>query len=186
MRINSVTQNNKIKNMAQCAVFSALLCICSPIAIPIGPIPVTLSLFAVMLAGIVLDVKKSFVSVLVYILLGLCGLPVFAGAKAGFSVIIGPTGGYLWSYLIMVVIVSVLGHIEYINKFAMAFIACILGTAVCYLFGTVQYCFVMSTGFKSAFSVCVYPFIVFDLIKAVCASLLGVKLRDILKNISVL
>ena len=95
----------KIHTMTECAIFAALLCIFSPITLPIGPIPVSMGIFAVMLTGIVLGWKKGAVSVLIYLLIGLCGLPLFSGGKSGFAAFMGPTGGYVWSYVLMVMVI---------------------------------------------------------------------------------
>lgn len=175
----------KIHTMTQCALFAALLCICSPVALPIGPVPITLSLFAVMLVGVVLDFKKSIVSVGVYILLGMCGLPVFSGARGGVSVLAGPTGGYIWSYLLMAAIISKVSGMKTDNKFikfSAVFAACIVSIAVCYFFGTLQYMLVQKCELQTALIACVYRFILFDIIKALCASLMGLQIKNALKS----
>ena len=164
--------------MTECAVFAAVLCIFSPITLPVGPVPVTLGLFAVMLAGIMLRVKESVVAVLVFVLLGLCGLPVFSGAKGGFAVLAGQTGGYIWSYFICSFIISLICHSKQKNSVFLNFVACVFGIAVCYIFGTAQFT-ILTQGFNffDSLKVCVYPFIAFDLIKALCASVLGKTLK---------
>lgn len=179
-----MAKNIKTQKLTHCALFSALLCICAPIAIPIGPVSVTLSLFAVMLTGIMLCINESIFATVVYILLGTFGLPVFSGAKGGFGIIIGPTGGYIWSYILAVIIIGAICSIKFKSKktqTAAAFLSCILGTAVCYLCGTLQYSSVTSTQFAKSLSVCVVPFIPFDIIKAVCATAIAAALKSRLK-----
>ena len=68
-----------INSMLQCSLFAALLCVLSPMTLPVGVVPVSLGIFAVIMCASVLDVKKSLVAVVLYILLGTLGLPVFAG-----------------------------------------------------------------------------------------------------------
>ena len=177
-------KNSKGLFLAQSALFTAVLCILSPLAVPIGPVPITLALFAVMLAGVVLDWKRASAAVLVYIRLGLIGLPVFSGGKSGFGVLAGPTGGYIWSYLPMAIIIAALGNGAREREFAedwRAFAACMLSLAVCYLLGTFQFTLTTQSDWPSALTVCVYPFILFDVGKAACAALLGVRVRRSLR-----
>ena len=90
---------SKLSSMLQCSLFAALLCVLSPLTIPVGAVPVSLGIFAVLLCSSVLGMRRSLVAVLVYIALGAVGLPVFAGWQGGFGVLAGPTGGYIWSYI---------------------------------------------------------------------------------------
>ena len=99
-------KKNNIHFLTKSALFAAIMCILSPVTVAIGPVPVTMALFAVMLTSLILDIRASATAVLVYIFIGVCGLPVFAGGKGGFPVLAGPTGGYLWSYVITAVIIS--------------------------------------------------------------------------------
>lgn len=85
--------------LARCAMFSALMCICAWISIPIGNLTFTLQSFALILALSVLGGKGGTVSVTVYLLLGMIGLPVFSGFRGGFGALLGVTGGYLWGFL---------------------------------------------------------------------------------------
>jgi biotin transport system substrate-specific component len=166
--------------MAESALLAAVICVLAPISLPIGPVPISLATFAVMLAGTILDWKQSTAAVCVYILLGACGLPVFSSGNAGFAVLAGPTGGYIWSYLLMAVIMGLFRKIPvngYPLKVVVAIAGCVAATAVCYTCGTIQFMAVAGYTLTSALAVCVVPFIPFDLIKAVCASLVGVTVR---------
>ncbi len=179
--------------MMICALFAALLCICSPLAIPIGPVPVTLSVFAVLLCGVVLEWRLGLVSVVVYLLLGLF-LPVFSGGMTGLAALPGPTGGYIWSYPLMILTVRLVlacfsgpkqgthGK-KTIIEYAAALLGCLAAMPVCYLCGTVQFSIVTNTTIRHALSVCVLPFLLPDLIKALCAALLGVTLRRALDRV---
>ena len=82
------------------SLFAALLCVSSYVVIPIGPVPVTLQVLFVLLAGAVLGAKMGALSVVIWVMLGAFGLPVFAGGKAGPMVLLGPTGGYLLGFVI--------------------------------------------------------------------------------------
>lgn len=177
----------KTKNMVLCAVFAAVLSVLAVITIPIGPVPVTLSFLGVMLAGIVLGPKLGSISVLVYLLLGCIGLPVFSGFKGGFQVLLGPTGGYAWSYIIMAFIIGLLTKNLPQNKWLAAieiFFACVAGIIVGYTAGTIQFMAIAKTGLTASLAMCVLPFIPFDIAKAAAAAFLGYKILQTIKKSS--
>lgn len=174
-------KRNNIHFLTKSALFAAIMCILSPVTVAIGPVPVTMALFAVMLTSLILDIRASATAVLVYIFIGVCGLPVFAGGKGGFPVLAGPTGGYLWSYVITAVIISAFA--ERSKKFPVRFLGCCLGVAVCYFFGTVQYVAVSGgVKFATALRACVYPFIPFDILKSLCACLISAEVNKRLEK----
>ncbi len=181
----STSNKSKTYFLAECALMAAILCVFSPITIPIGPIPITLGTFAVMLTGIILGWKKGFVSVLVFLLIGLCGIPVFSSGRGGFPAIVGPTGGYIWSYLLMVPIIGLITARLKDNGFPSCLItigACIIGMAVCYALGTLQFMNIAKYDLNKALAVCVVPFIPFDFLKVVIASMLGLNVKLKLKK----
>ena len=85
--------------MALTGMMAALLCVAGPLSLPVGPVPLSLATFAVYLAGAVLGWKRGTAAVALYLLIGLCGLPVFSGFSGGFQKLAGVTGGYLVGYL---------------------------------------------------------------------------------------
>ena len=176
--------HDKLLRMTTAAIFAAILCVLSPIAIPLaGPIPFAMQIFAVMLCAVSLRWAEAQLAVLVYLGLGLF-LPIFSKGNTGLSAIPGPTGGYIWSYLLMVPVIALFRRIPTKNRtleYLFAFVGCLAGMAVCYFCGTVQFTLVTGSSFAHALSVCVVPFVGFDLIKAAAATLLGVTLRRILK-----
>lgn len=173
----------RLVRLVLCALFAAVLCICSSLSIPIGPIPFSMGIFAVMLCAVVLDWKSALSSVFVYLVLGLF-LPIFSGGKTGVTAIPGPTGGYIWSYLLMVPIIAWIGGMgrKPIGEVIASVLGCVAAILVCYLCGTVQYSLFAGVGLKKALAVCVIPFAPYDLLKAILASLLGVSLRRILNR----
>lgn len=171
--------------MTSCALMAALMCALGPLSVPIGPIPVTLTNLVIYLAVWLLGSKGATISTLVYLLLGAVGLPVFSGFQGGLAKLAGPTGGYLVGFLL----VAFLGglFVEKSKRNVLISIAgMIVGTALLYLLGTAW--FVIQTGNElgHALSLCVYPFIPFDLGKIVLASLFGKLIRGALAKTSLL
>ena len=177
--------HDKLLRMTTAAVFAALLCVLSPIVIPLsGPIPFAMQIFAVMLCAVTLDWTAAQLSVLVYLGLGLF-LPIFSGGNTGLSAIPGPTGGYIWSYLLMVPVIALFRRIPVKRRgleYLLAFAGCLAGIVVCYVCGTAQFSLVTGSDFAHSLSVCVVPFVGFDLIKAAAATLLGVTLGALLRK----
>lgn len=167
----------KTKSLVICAVFSAVLCIFCVMTVPIGTVPVSMATFAVMLVSVVLGPKLAAVSVVIYILLGSVGLPVYSGFKGGFQILLGPTGGYIWSYIFMSLLIGGVTK-KYPHKKILSFAVCLAGTAICYILGTVQFMLVQNTSFISSLAVCVLPFIPFDILKAFFAAFLGSSIKN--------
>lgn len=172
----------KIRLLTECALFAALLCICSSLSVTIGAVPFSLAFFGVMLTGVILGPVSAPVSVTVFLLVGMF-LPVFSGGRTGVTALPGPTGGYIWSYLPMVLIIALFCKIRtkgYFSSVAVAFAGCCVGGFFSYMCGTLQFSLFTGKTFSDALTVCILPFILPDLIKAVIASFLGVEIRRIL------
>lgn len=168
------------RDMAYVAIFAVTMAICSWISIP-TTVPFTLQTFAVFLSVGVLGGRRGTFAVLVYILLGAVGLPVFAGFSGGIGILLGTTGGYiigfLFSALLYWAMTKALGE-----KTPVMVAAMVLGLIVCYAFGTVWFMTVYARssgaiGLGTALGWCVIPFIIPDLLKIACALLLTVRLR---------
>lgn len=174
--------------LTRAALLAAVMCILAPISIPIGPVPITLGVFAVMLAGTILNWKEAGAAVLVYLLLGIIGLPVFSSGKSGPGVLVGPTGGYLWTFLFMAVIIALFSSKDQgsrVKETVFAAVGCLVALLVCYFFGTLQFMHVANYDLKSALAVCVYPFVAVDIAKAVVASVLGIQIRSRLRKVGI-
>lgn len=184
--------NRKTKALCRlsvCALFSAVLCVISPIAIPILPIPFSLSLLVVLLAAAILGPVGGTASVLVYLLIGSLGLPVFGGGMGGFGVLLGPTGGFLWSYLPMSLLYGLLyrfvrssaTHSKQTEKGRILFgaLASLPSLLICYIFGAIQYMLVARVSFGAAIVICILPFVLFDLIKLLLVSFLAERMERI-------
>jgi len=126
-----------VQTMSLIGLMTALTCVLGPLAIPLpfSPVPISFTNLAVYLAVYVLGMKAGAVSYLVYLLLGMAGLPVFSGFTGGFGKLAGPTGGYLIGFIFMAVISGFfIDHFPGKKLFHAA--GMVLGTGVCYLFGT--------------------------------------------------
>ncbi len=170
--------------MAYIALFAVVMAVCSWISIP-TEVPYTLQTFAVFLAVGVLGGKRGTTAVLVYILLGAVGVPVFAGFTGGLGILLNNTGGYiigfLFSALLMWLMEDLLGRRLWVLAVSM-----VLGLAVCYTFGTAWFLMVYARnsggiGLGAALGWCVIPYILPDLVKIALALTLTRTLRRALK-----
>ncbi len=175
------------KNMAMVGLMTALICILAPfsLSIPISPVPISLATMAIYFAIVVLGMKLGSLSVTLYLLLGLAGLPVFSGFSGGAGKLFGPTGGYLIGYLFMAFICGFfIDHWR--SNIPVTLLGMLLGTTVCYLFGTAWLAYQLSLPFYRALMLGVIPYIPGDLIKLTGSMLLGYHLRKRLVQASVL
>lgn len=142
------------------ALFTAVICVFSQIAIPTPIIPVTLQIFAVCLCGYLLGVKFSLLSVLCYILLGAVGLPVFYGFQGGAQHLFSFTGGFIFGFLPLALCCGVFTKSKSeILKISFG----ILGVLICHLIGVLQFCLVSSNGFFESFLVASLPYLLKDI-----------------------
>lgn len=169
---------NKLYLLTSYALITALLCIFAPMSVPIGPVPISLTNLILYLAIYIIGYKGSTISYIVYLLLGIVGLPVFSGYAGGLGKVAGPTGGYLVGFIFITVFAGlVFEKTKEKMRIPLTVLAMIITTAICYLFGTIWFIFQMEYTFSQALAVCVYPFIPFDLIKIVIATVLGIAIR---------
>ncbi len=171
-------------DLAYAALCAALMAVCSWISIP-ATVEFTMQTFAVFVAMGMLGGRRALVAVCVYLLMGVVGLPVFAGFTGGPGVLLGPTGGYLIGFVAMTLVywlaTALLGEGRWVRAAAMA-----LGLAVCYAFGTLWFVVVYArsaeaVGWMTALGWCVFPFVVPDLIKLALALTLT---RRLAKHVS--
>lgn len=163
---------SKTLNIVYCGIFATITAILSQITIPMpGGVPFTLQTFAVYLAGIILGSKRGVVSILVYVLIGTIGLPVFSGFSGGIGTIVGPTGGFILSFPIMSFIIGLVCK-KTDNKI-LIFLGIMLASIPNYLMGMLQFSLVTGSTFYNSFLVSVLPFILVDIIKIVLATIIG-------------
>lgn len=181
---SAVRRDNKIYSMTMTAVMAAVTCVLAPMALPIGPVPITLVNLVMYLALYLLGARWGVLSCLVYVLIGAAGLPVFAGFTGGVGRLLGPTGGYIVGYLWMAIVAGL--FIARCRSRVLQFLGMTLGTALCYALGTLWYCVSMQSSVGAALALCVLPFIPGDLVKMALAVVVGPMLRDRLEKAGLL
>ncbi len=172
------------KQLTLIGVMTAVICVLAPFAIPtpFSPVPITLGTLVLYIAAFVLGMKRSTLSCLIYLLLGAVGLPVFSGFSGGFAKVAGPTGGYMLGYLFLTLTAGFFIE-RFSGKLAFAVLGLILGTALCYLFGTLWLGIQMNLSPAQALAAGVIPYLPGDVVKIIIAALLGPKLGAAIRRI---
>lgn len=168
----------KAKNLTKTALLAAVLCLLAPWSVPVGTVPVTLATFAVSLVGLLGGVKNGSVAVLIYIAVGLVGVPVFSGFRGGAYVILDLTGGFILGYLPLCLCVALFTRKR--CTFLTVLLGQLVGTLILYACGTAWYCLCTGSNLKTALLVCVIPFVLFDIIKMLIPSLIAPKLVGVI------
>ncbi len=166
----------KAQKAAVTGILAAIICLLSPISIPAGAVPISLATFAVYLISATVKPKFSVSAIIIYILLGGFGLPVFSAFRGGFHIISGITGGYIIGYIPCAIIIGLLTQ-KYESKKWVYPLSMILGTLVCYSIGTAWYMLQTESNLAAALTICTAPFIIGDIIKISAACALGYTLR---------
>ena len=191
--------NTRTRSIAFCGLTIALLAVSAWITVPFGPVPFTLQVFVMVFALFALSPRECLVSIAGYLLLGAIGLPVFSAMRGGIGVILGPSGGFLWGYLIgaivaLLVMRAIAGSGSWLSGQANAkakrdadstnttgisrrkeLIANLAGAVVfiviMYICGWVQLMAVAGMSPAAAFVSAIAPFVVVDIIKTAVAFL---------------
>lgn len=202
----AVPVSGRLTTMVLTALTAAILCVVGPLVIPIGPVPLSVLTLMLYLSVYILDVGYATLACLLYLLIGLAGLPVFSGAAGGFGKLAGPTGGYLIGYIPLVLIGGCVvswsenrhkktseagvgeegvgtrtrrGHV--LVKRILQVSGLILATVVLYTLGTVWFVISSGTPVGAALMICVVPFLPGDAIKIVCAVTVGPEIRRLMR-----
>ena len=157
---------------------TAVIAIMAQISIPMPMgVPMTMQTFAITLTGIILGAKRGALATFIYVLLGSVGVPIFAGFSGGFQALIGPTGGFLWSFPIMAFFIG-LGAEKYRSSKPQFIFWLVFGTVINYVIGVIVFCLVTQSPVVTGITACVLPFIPTAVIKAVLASVLGLSMKE--------
>ncbi len=181
-RQNSTRGKTRLKNAILISLFTAIVAVCSLITIP-APVPFTLQTLGIFCALAVLGGKNGTITIVLYTVLGIVGVPVFSGFSAGPGHLLGATGGYIIGFILCALVYWLVTKL--CNNSPKATISGLsLGLLTCYITGTLWYAFVYlgEISVKSLFSaiiVCIVPFLIPDIIKLIVAVLISKKLQSI-------
>jgi biotin transport system substrate-specific component len=176
--MNQYQEQTSLRGMVYASLFGALTAVGAYIIIPLPPVPITLQTLFMGLAGALLGGRLAALSQIVYLLLGIIGLPVFAGGKAGFGILFGPTGGYLIGFVAAAFVIGKLASLRERSGFAWLCLSLVAGTAVLYALGVLQLSLVARLAPVKALAVGVLPFLPGDAVKIALTAIIALKLRE--------
>lgn len=178
-----MTENQTtVRGLVYAAIFGALTAAGAFIVIPLPPVPMTAQTFFMNVAALLLGGTLGALSQLIYIMLGVVGIPVFAGGKAGLGVLFGPTGGYLAGFVIAAFVVGTLNRLKNNPGIFWHVFSMLTGMLLIYLMGISWLSFTANMSFQKALAVGALPFIPGDLLKIALAALVSFKLKNRIKR----
>lgn len=169
------------RGMVYAALFGALTAAGAFIVIPLPPVPITAQTFFLNVAAILLGGPLGAASQFIYVMLGVVGIPVFAGGKAGLGILFGPTGGYLLGFVIAAFVIGTLNRIKKETGIFWHIFSMFIGMLIIYFLGSLQLSFVAQMNFDKALAVGVLPFIPGDIIKIMLAAVICSRLKGRVK-----
>lgn len=174
---------NKTAEMTRMALMVAMNCVSAYIIVPLpfSLSPIALQTLIVNLTGYVLNAKQAFMTMLVYLLVGLAGVPVFTGGSAGPGKLFGPTGGYIIGFLFTAVFLAYFRGEKYSFK-RYALLGCVIGIPLIYVFGVVQLKLITGMGWDKAIMTGALPFIPLDIVKCLAAAVIAYPINRIFAN----
>ena len=165
-----------VRDMVFTALFTAVLCAVAPFSISLGPIPLTFATLMIYLAAGTLGWKYGALSVLLYVIIGAIGIPVFSNFEGGFHKIAGVTGGFIIGYILCALAAGLV--IEAFRETVWSYVlGMVAGTVLLYACGTAWFIFQTGNSLAVSLILCVTPFLIGDTIKIVLACIITPKLR---------
>ena len=174
-------EKGSIRGIVYAALFGALTATGAFITIPLPPVPITAQTFFLNVAAVLLGGPLGAASQFIYIMLGVVGMPVFAGGKAGLGVLFGPTGGYLIGFIIGAFVIGFVAGRKKDAGVLWYIFSMFIGMVIIYTIGVVQLSFVAKLSMLKAAAVGVLPFLPGDIIKIILAAIISVKLKNRIK-----
>jgi biotin transport system substrate-specific component len=169
--------SKRLRTIVFVAIFSAMLCVVSQIAIPMpSAVPITLQILMVALAGYVLGILKSFLSIFLYVAIGAIGLPVFSSFNGGISALVGHTGGFIWGFFIVALMCAIFADTR------LAIPAGIISVIICHFIGSIQYMLVSRVTLWASILSVSLPYIFKDIILVIVAFFVAIKIKKILNK----
>jgi len=163
------------------SLMAALTAVGAYIYIPVGPVPIVLSSFFVLLSGLLIGGRWGLITMGLYLLVGAMGIPVFAGGKGGLAHFIGPTGGYLFGYVLSA---CVAGYISERGRGSavLDIMGIVIGSLSIYLIGIPWLKVVINLSWSKSFMVGMAPFLIGDVVKGAAAFIVARSVRPILSR----
>tara|TARA_Y100000588_G_C14195530_1_gene899997 strand:- start:783 stop:1349 length:567 start_codon:yes stop_codon:yes gene_type:complete len=173
-----LSNHKKTANIFLIILGSFLIAVLAQISIPLpfSPVPITGQTVGVILVGGLLGANRGAISILCYILEGVSGFPVFAQMNAGIHVLIGPTGGYLWGFVIAAFLIGYLSENGFTSKPFLCFLSCLLATILILVIGTI-YLAAYKVGLNKALVMGFYPFLIGGVVKSILCTIILINLR---------
>ncbi len=170
--------------MTYTAIMSVIIMICAWINIP-GIIPFSLQTFAIYFGIWVIGGRLTTYSLIIYLLMGIIGMPVFAGFRGGVGVLVGPTGGYICGFFAMTGLIRGYERIKGNVSDRTKMLLIVSGTIICYLIGTIWFFIVMQMPLTreriiNVLMVCVVPYLIPDAVKMFAAKIIGKRVKILL------
>ena len=181
--MSSQSLSTPIRSMVFSALFAALLCVVAPFSLYIGPIPLSFATLVIYIAAGSLGYKQGLASVVLYVLLGAIGLPVFTGFEGGFHKIAGVTGGFIIGYIPLAYFTGLFAQIARDSRkmsILISILGMVIGTTVLYICGVAWFMLQTGAGLLTALMACVTPFIIGDSIKIAAATIITPQLRSLI------
>ena len=166
----------QINKIVLCGLAASFICVLGPISIPLSVIPIPFATLIIYIIALTFDVRCSVVSVLIYVILGCIGLPVFSGFSGGVAHILGPTGGFILGYIPLAFIVSLLN-----NSKSGRVIGLTIGTLSLYFVGCVWFCLYTNENLVTAFKLYLLPFVLIDIIKIALSLMIYPRIKNIIR-----
>jgi biotin transport system substrate-specific component len=170
-----------IKGLVYAALFGALTATGAFIVIPLPPVPITAQTFFLNVSAVLLGGQLGALSQFIYVMLGVVGIPVFAGGTAGLGVIFGPTGGYLLGFIISAFFIGMINRMKKSAGIFWNIFSMLIGMLIIYLLGSLQLSLVAKMSFHKALTIGVLPFIPGDVIKILLAAIISSRLKGRVK-----
>ena len=197
---NSVSKSKASKNrsfiydLVLISISTALITVTSWISIPLGPVPFTLQTMGILAVMLACGGRRGTLSILVYLALGFCGVPVFAGFKGGFAALVGPTGGFLVGFLLAALLYWLLEVILFrrlmtgpVKTWIFGALNSVIFEVVLYVTGVIWFMSVYAAqtgpvGLATVLGWCVIPFIIPDIVKLIAAVVTGERARKLIRQ----
>lgn len=163
------------RDLCMIGLWAAIISIMAQLTIPMPKgVPMTMQTFGITITAVALGAKKGGLATLIYVLLGMIGLPVFAGFSGGIGNVVGPTGGFILSFPIMAFVIGLGSN----GKNKIFFVTMlVIGTLINYILGVIGFCGVTGSSIMDGIMACVIPFIPTTIIKAIVGSVIGLQIK---------